>query len=100
MPELKSMVMSGNPPEINHAPYSPALKNLCLSMMQYNPARRPSLNELLNVPEVAQRLDDVPGAKEANQVAPILKTIVVPKNIRALSSALPEAAYDEIPSGR
>jgi hypothetical protein len=99
MPELKAMVMSGTPPEID-VPYSPALKNLCLSMMQYNPTCRPTLTELLNVPEVAQRLDKVPGAKEANQVAPILKTIVVPKNIRALSSALPQSAYDEIPSGR
>lgn len=99
MPELKAKVMSGRPPAFN-TQYSTALKNLCLSMMQFDPARRPSLTELLNVPEVEQRLASVPGAKEADEIAPILKTIVVPKNLKALSSALPDAAYDEIPSGR
>lgn len=99
MPELKAKVMSGRPPAFN-TQYSTALKNLCLSMMQYDPARRPSLTELLNAPEVSHRLPTLPGAKEADEVAPILKTIVVPKNLRALSSALPDAAYDEIPSAK
>lgn len=89
--------MSGRPPPFT-VQYSPALKNLCLTMMQWDPTQRPSLTELLNVPEVQQRLPSVPGAKEADEIAPILKTIVVPKNLRALSSALPEAAYDKIPS--
>ena len=100
MPELKAKIMSGRPPAVSNTQYSTTLKNLCLSMMQFDPAHRPSLTELLNVPEVNQRLATLPGAKEADEVAPILKSIVVPKNLRALSSALPEAAYDEIPSAK
>ena len=32
---------------------------------------------------------------QADEVAPILKTIVVPKNLRALSNALPDAAVTQ-----
>lgn len=99
MPELKSKVMAGKVPPVP-GNYSNTLKNLCMSMMQLDPAKRPSLTELLNVPEVQSRLGKVPGAKEADEVAPILKTIVVPKNLRNLSSALPDAAYDAIPADK
>ena len=99
MPELKSKVMAGKFPPVP-GNYSNALKTICMSMMQLDPAKRPSLTELLNVSEVQSRLGKVPGAKEADEVAPILKTIVVPKNLRNLSSALPEAAYDAIPADK
>lgn len=99
MAELKSKVMAGKVQPIT-APYSNAMKNICMSMMQLDPAKRPSLTELLNVSEVQDKLGSVPGAKEADQVAPILKTIVVPKNLRNLSSALPDAAYDAIPADK
>jgi hypothetical protein len=95
MGELKGKVMSGSNPPIT-TQYSPALKGLCVSMMQLDPAKRPTLTELLNVPEVNKRLSQVPGAKEADEIAPVLKTIVVPKNLRQLSSALPGAAYDDL----
>lgn len=99
MAELKSKVMAGRVQPVS-GPYSNALKNICMSMMQLDPAKRPSLTELLNVPEVQSRLARVPGAKEADEVAPILKTIVVPKNLRNLSTALPDAAYDAIPADK
>lgn len=99
MAELKTKVMAGRVQPVT-GNYSNALKNICMSMMQLDPAKRPSLTEILNVPELQTRIGKVPGAKEADEVAPILKTIVVPKNLRNLSTALPDAAYDAIPADK
>jgi serine/threonine protein kinase len=93
MNELRTKVMAGKAPEMPSG-YSPALKDLCTSMLQVDPTKRPSLTACLGLPDIQARIHQLPGAKEADEIAPVLKTIVVPKNLKQLSSQLPAASYD------
>ena len=101
MSELKSKVIAGSYKGFGSScTYSPALKNLCTSMLQIDVSQRATVSEILSTPEVQQRLMNVPGAEQAESVAPVLGTIVVPKNLKQLPYNLPGAAYDEIRATR
>ena len=93
MGELRQKVAAGRYAPIKTA-YSPALKTLCQRMLTVDVQQRVTIGELLASPEVQQRLPHLPGALEADQIAPMLGTIVVPKNLKQLDGHLPAATYD------
>lgn len=99
MGELRTKVATGLHAPIT-TPYASSLKNLCTRMLEVDANQRPTLASILQLPEIQQRIQSVPGAREADGVAPVLGTIVVPKNIKQLPSHLPSAAYDEIRAER
>lgn len=99
MSELRGKVSAGRYPPIN-TNYSSALKNICMRMLTVDVEKRATLSDLLQLPEVQQRLPSLPGARSADQVAPVLGTIVVPKNLKQLPDNLPAASYDDIAAGR
>lgn len=97
LPELKKKVITGEFKELGSSGnYSPALKALCMSMLRSDINKRATMRDILDTPDVQQRLMNVPGAEHAESVAPVLGTIVVPKNLKQLPNNLPGSAYDEI----
>lgn len=96
--ELRAKVATGRYAPIT-TNYSPALKSLVTRMLTLDVQQRATVAELLATPEVQQRLPHLPGAAEAEQVAPVLGTIVVPKQLKQLQEHLPPAAYDAVASG-
>jgi hypothetical protein len=100
MSELRAKVATGRYPPLDAAHYSSHLKDMCAKMLVVDVENRASVADLLQLPEVKQRLSSLPGTQEAEQVAPVLGTIVVPKNLKQLPDHLPAASYDDIAARR
>ena len=73
--------------------YSDDLQNMINMCMKVNPATRPTTNELLSHSFVLK--NTVPSELyEPKKQCNLLKTIAVPKNLRALKEALPASKYE------
>ena len=103
MKGLFQKVIAGKYPEIPKS-YSGELMGLVKSLLQQNPALRPScginvrkiLEQILSLPSVTKRVTSPDVITTVNQVLSeggILGTIVLPKNLNVLSSRLPKAKY-------
>jgi serine/threonine protein kinase len=106
---LYKKVVAGVYPEIPKR-YSSELSALVKALLQVKPALRPtcgtttpaqSLDQILARPEIVSRMPESHVLASLDQVLAqggILETIILPKNLHILSSRLPKANYQPLPS--
>mmetsp|Transcript_9992 Transcript_9992/g.9917 ORF Transcript_9992/g.9917 Transcript_9992/m.9917 type:complete len:237 (-) Transcript_9992:46-756(-) len=92
MKGLYKKVIKGDYPPLPSR-YSAQLSDLIKLLLKVNPAHRPTCDDILNLPAVAQRntrrnVGDLP---ENN----LLGTIKIPRQIKGLSNNLPAASYEK-----
>ena len=95
MQGLYRKVIAGSYPDIPKS-YSADLSGVIKSLLQLNPASRPTCQQVLDMPVVQKRIKDLCIDVSDNDPLPeneILGTILFPKRISALSSRLPKPNY-------
>ena len=86
--EIRSKVLVGRPDPIK-TNYTDDVKNLVAQMLQTNPANRPTLASILQMPFIVAKAKMLPVLDSAAQRADVLNTIKVPSNLSDLSGNLP-----------
>lgn len=92
--ELSVKVCSAKPPRLTN-PYSNDLQTVITSMLNQNPALRPTVKDLLNCRAVQSRMNLIEAFKPAvdHSEAHLLETIKVPRNLQMIN--LPEPRYQK-----
>ncbi len=77
--------------------YSEDLRNVILQCLKVLPSQRISAIDLLQHPNTLRNLpaSDISGQNNQTSKACLLKTIIVPKNLRGLKEALPGSKYEQ-----
>lgn len=78
--------------------YSEALRRVVSSLLRPNPADRPTASALLKSPDLVNKslLEGSSSAALLNKENELMRTIVVPVNLRKLGVALPKPCYPDI----
>ena len=94
--ELKQAISVGRYPPIPPV-YSESLRRVIASLLRTNPTDRPTAAALLKSPELGSKLLLVEErVEEASKENDVMKTIVVPQNLRRLSVVLPKPCYPDL----
>ena len=99
MDGLYRAVLSGSYPKIPEH-YSDELSKVIRHLLQINPSKRPSCDQILNsklVKEYLSRIQSTPspaGTKRDDFENMLLKTIHVPRNLSQLGGLLPRSKYN------
>jgi hypothetical protein len=75
--------------------YSDTLRRTVTSLLKTNPLERPTASVLIRSPEMMGKLQ-LEGGSKLNKENDMMKTIVVPYNLRRLSTVLPKACYPDL----
>lgn len=97
-PQLKRAVVAGRYPALPRH-YSQDFHNVIGRLLRLKPRERPTMAQLLELPEVAQRRSSewfmkLPSTATVSDV-PVMHTIQVPRNISKLTKNLPKPCYPE-----
>lgn len=74
--------------------YSDDLNDMITQLIKVNPSFRPTTIEILNNPTVLRYTSPSDYYRPEPRQGNLLKTIMVPKNLKQLKDALPGAKYD------
>ena len=91
MQEIFRSICNKKPSTLPYS-YSKNLKNLIERMLIKNPRSRPTVKELMKLPEIKFQMIKN-GFKSDFQIKTIMKTIIVPKNLGLLKKKLPKKKY-------
>ena len=94
MEGLFKKILNGYYPNIP-TNYSKELESVIRSMLQVNPKKRPTCDELAENPIISKKIDELFNCDMEPYENELLETIRCPKNLEALSrNKLPSPAYD------
>ena len=94
--ELKQAISVGRSPPIPPV-YSESLRRVIASLLRTNPTDRPTAAAMLKSPELAGKLQlEGERLEDASKENDVMKTIVVPQNLRKLSVVLPKPCYPDL----
>lgn len=99
MPGLFRKVTKGEFPRIPKC-FSQDLASLLEALISVSPAKRPSCEEILRMPQVTKRLSKYRelGNEQRSASSALLETIQFPKGLQHLSDRLPRPHYEDIRS--
>ena len=76
--------------------FSTDLSNLVRSLLKANPDKRPTCEEILQMPSVRKKINQYfPDQKSEFESSELLKTIYFPKNLMYLTNQLPKPSYND-----
>ena len=97
MHSLFKVVLKGVYPKISNK-YSTDLQKVVKTLIQVNPKKRPTCDDILNLDQIKKRdtltISNNEGDVEAEQPNILLQTIYVPKNLMFLTDSLPRPKYE------
>ena len=78
--------------------YSEDLSNMIKTLLQVNPKKRPSCDEIVKMPIILEKIKELGLDNDQSQLSTVpnnelLGTIKIPKNLRILRDKLPKPHY-------
>ena len=97
---LYQNIKKGVYPPISNKLYSNDLKNIIAKLLVVDPKKRPSCEEILNMPIIQQKIKEIKiledeEKKNNNGKVNLMKTIKLPKVLKDINKALPKKKYKE-----